>query len=427
MDLDCLGSLILVKKLFPTYRLVRSSRVHPAALHLLGFYAKHFDFISPSEISGQTVDNIIIVDTCVASRVGEYFSNIKKSNPSIRIFDHHVADICDIQGAILEEGNFGANASLLGKKAINSGVTLNSEEATIVLTAIYADTGRLIYENVTRADYEVAAWLLDMGASLNLVKSFLETIREEEQVAVLDQIKPEAYVMHGNEVLLSYLELETNVPGLAAVVEKVMDMRNYDAYFAVFAIPGEKTVLLIGRSQKANIDLHLLFSFYGGGGHPLAASAKIQNRNGREFFEEFKSYLEQSLKPATMAKDIMTKNVFTIHETTSLLDASMFLERVDHTSSPVVNSEGLISGYISLRDIMKGRKHGKMMSPVKAYMSQPVISVGSTTTLREIERLFHKEKIGHLPILEDGKLLGILSRWDFLHHIQTMHEQIAFD
>jgi tRNA nucleotidyltransferase (CCA-adding enzyme) len=321
---------------------------------------------------------------------------------------------CDILDAQIEEGHFGANTSLLGKMAMQEGITLGSEEATIALTAVYSDTGRLSYENVTRDDYEVSAWLLDMGASLRLVKSFLETVREDNQIEVLNLLKPESHLIQGNVILLSYLELEENVAGLSAVVEKIMEVQNPDAYFAVFSIPKQNTVLLIARSQKRKIDLHALLSVYGGGGHQLAASAKISGRNGDEFYEEFKSYLEHSLKPAARAKDIMTKNVFIVQETTSLMEASMFLERVDLTAVPVMDNEGNVSGFISLRDIMKGRKHGKMQSPVKAYMSKPVISANCSTTMREIERIFHKEKIGHIPILEEGKLLGIVTRWDYL-------------
>jgi tRNA nucleotidyltransferase (CCA-adding enzyme) len=55
-----------------------------------------------------------------------------------------------------------------------------------------------------------------------------------------------------------------------------------------------------------------------------------------------------------------------------------------------------------------------MQSPVKAYMSRPVISAGSMVTMREIERIFYRYKIGHLPILDDGKLQGIVTRWDYL-------------
>ena len=422
MDFDCLGSLIIVKKLFPSYRLVRSSRIHPAAQNLFDFYAGYFDFLSPKDIAGEKIDNVIIVDTCVSGRVAEYFSHMRNSNPKIRIFDHHESENCDILDAQLEKGRIGANTSLLGKKAIQQGITLEQEEATIALTAIYADTGRLIYENVCRDDYEVAAWLLDMGASLKLVKSFLETIKINEQLAVLNQLRPEQCLIHGHEILLSYFEMEENVAGLAAVVEKIMDAQNPDAYFAVFSLPRDNTILLIARSQKKTINLDTLLSVYGGGGHQLAASAKIQGRNGEEFFAEFRRFLTDTLKPAASAKDIMTKNVFTIHETTTLMDASIFLERVDLTACPVVDREGNIGGLISLRDIMKGRKQGKMQSPVKAFMSKPVIFADSAITMREIERIFYKHKISHLPILEEGKLLGIVDRWDYLQfQKETFH------
>ena len=413
-DFDCLGSLILVKNIFPGFRLIRSSRVNPSSQKMCDLYESYFDFLSARDISDEKIDNIIIVDTRAAARVSEYFACIKNSTPAIRVFDHHNAENCDIPGAVIEGGSFGANATLLGKIAMAKGITLGSEEATIALTAIYADTGRLIHENITRDDYEVSAWLLDMGASLHLVKNFLETVTEDDQIEVLGRLRPESRTIQGNVILLSYLELKANVSGLAAVVEKIMDMRNPDAYFAVFSIPGDNTILLIARSQSKKIDVQALLSVYGGGGHQLAASTRVTGVEGRQFFKEFKSHLEHSLEPAARALDIMTKNVFTIHETTSLLDASMFLERLDYTGVPVVDKEGDVSGFISLRDIMKGRKHGKMQAPVKAYMSHPVVSAGSTATMREIERIFHKEKIGHLPILEGGKLLGIVTRWDYL-------------
>jgi len=194
-----------------------------------------------------------------------------------------------------------------------------------------------------------------------------------------------------------------------------MEIQNPDAYFAVFFVPKDNTIFLIARSRKEKINLRTLLSVYGGGGHQFAASAKIMGKEGQKFFGEFCSYLENTLEPAVRANDIMTKNVFTIHETTSLIDASMYLERVDLTAVPVVDKNGEVAGFISLRDIMKGRKMGKMQAPVKAYMSRPVISAKSTATIRELEQIFYNHKISHLPILDEGKLLGIVTRWDYLH------------
>ena len=425
MDFDCLGSLIMIKKLFPDYRLLRSSRIQPGTQNMFNFYQHYFDFLAPRDISGEKIENIIIVDTCMAGRVSEYFAHIKNSDPKIQIFDHHQTEDCDIPGAKVERGCFGANTTFLGKMAMGKKLVLEPEEATIALAAIYADTGRLIHENVTRQDYEVSAWLFDMGASLALVKSFLETLREDEQISVLNQLRPAQCLIQGHLILLSYLELEENVAGLSAVVDKIMEMQNPDAYFAVFSIQKDNTVLLIARSQKRQINVNSLLSVYGGGGHQLAASARISGRKGMEFFDSFRASLEHSLEPAVRVKDIMTKNVFTINESTSLMEASIFLESIDRTAVPVVDKNGGVTGVISLRDIMKGRKHGKMHSPVKAYMSKPVISAGSKVTMREIERIFYKHKISHLPILEEGKLLGILNRWDYLQFQRRSAENQA--
>ncbi|GHV44076.1 hypothetical protein AGMMS49546_27430 [Spirochaetia bacterium] len=418
MDLDCLGSLILVKKLFPQYRLVRSKLIHPTARNLYNLYQNYFDFLNPKDLEEERIGNIIIVDTCMAERVGEYLACIRNSDPKIRIIDHHQIENCNILGAAVEGAPLGANTSYLGKLAMAQGITLQSEEATIALTGIYADTGRLIYENVCREDFEVAAWLLDMGASLRLVKSFLETIQDDDQVLALNQIliSMGTREIQGHAVLLSYLEIEENIPGLSLVVEKVMDIKNPDAYFAFFFIPKTKTTFLIARSQKARIDLHELLHGYGGGGHQLAASAKISGREGPAFYEEFLAHLERSLTPATRARDIMTRDVLTVNENNSLLETSLLLEEADLTSAPVLNDKGELTGFISLRDIMKGRKAAVMNAPVKAYMSKPAITAGDAITMREVERIFYKHHIGHLPIMEDSKLAGILTRWDYLQY-----------
>ncbi len=416
MDLDCLGSLIMVKKLFPDFALVRSRLIHPQAAYLYEFYQEYFDFLNPKDLEKEQIDNIIIVDTSSAERVREYLQFIRDSDPVIRIIDHHDTSNCNILGAQLEGAPFGANTSYLGKMAMERGIRLEPEEATIALTGIFADTGRLIYENVCREDFEVCAYLLEQGASLKLVKTFLETIQEDGQIAVLNQLLPvlNTRFIQGHSILLSYIELPENIPGLSFVVEKIMEFQNPDACFLVFFVQKSNTILLIARSQKPQINLHDLLHVYGGGGHQFAASARINGRDGPSFFEEFIMYLERSLIPAVRARDIMTANIHTINENKSLLDVSMLLEDTELTGVPVVNDLGEVSGFIGLKDIMKGRKAGQMKAPVKAYMSRQVISAPGSITVREVERIFYKHHIGHLLIIEDKKLLGIVSRWDYL-------------
>jgi tRNA nucleotidyltransferase (CCA-adding enzyme) len=449
MDLDCLGSLVLIKKLFPDYRLVRSSLIHPVAKKVYNLYHQYFDFLHPEDLDGTTIERIIIVDTCLSSRVKEYFSHIRDSDPEIRIIDHHDPEKCDIMGVTEVEGTMcGANVSNLGKMLIAQGLTLEPEEATIALTAIYADTGRFTFENVKREDFDVSAYLLDQGASIKLAKSFLDTVIEDDQILTLNhllslltvprvavphileapdirwEIRSEGFeetgslaevlTIQGHSILFTYMTLDGNVSGLAGVVEKIMDVENPEAYFAFFFIPKKKTVLLIARSQKHRIDLHELLFPYGGGGHQSAASATISNEDGRVFYIRFLEYLERALKPAIRARDFMTDDVRTIEEHATLMEASKLLETIDMTALPVLNEQGMLSGFISLRDISRGRKNGRMQSPVKSFMVKNVITAPGSITLREVERTFYRHHIGHLPIVEDGRLLGIVSRWDYL-------------
>jgi tRNA nucleotidyltransferase (CCA-adding enzyme) len=416
MDLDCLGSLILVKKLFPGYVLVRSRMIHPAAYNLFNLYENRFGFVEARDLAGKTIENIIVVDTSRAERIKEYFNFIRGPAPEITIYDHHLSEGCDILGANLVGFPWGANTSGLGRLAMERGIEIDGEEATIALTGIYADTGRLIYENTRREDLEAAAWLIDRGASLRLVKSFLEPIKEDQQIETLNQLLLLARNVNiqGNELLLSYLELDGQVAGLAAVVEKVMDVKNPDAFFAVFFVRKNRTALVIARSGKPRIDLHELLSPYGGGGHQAAGSAKVCGVDGPAFYTAFTGYLEHSLTPALRAQDIMTRNVFTVNENATLLEASLRMEEVNHSGFPVLNNQGELTGFLTLKEIMKGRKNAQMASPVRAYMIRDVVSAEPGTTMREIERLFYKHRIGHLPILKEQRLVGMVSRRDYL-------------
>jgi tRNA nucleotidyltransferase (CCA-adding enzyme) len=145
-----------------------------------------------------------------------------------------------------------------------------------------------------------------------------------------------------------------------------------------------------------------------------ARSAKIAGKDGKEVFRDFRAFLDHSLEPAAMVKDIMSTNIVTVADNATLMEASIFMEKENRTSAPVVDAEGFVCGFISLRDIMKGRKNGRMQSPIKAYMSRPVISAAADDTVRDVERLFYRHKIGCLPILESGRLIGMVTRWDYL-------------
>ncbi len=160
-----------------------------------------------------------------------------------------------------------------------------------------------------------------------------------------------------------------------------------------------------------------ILSDFGGGGHCKAAAATIKTVEGRAMYDRIMDYLLEAFSPAATAADIMTGEVSTLLQDMSLLEASLFLEHVSHTGAPVVDANGAIVGFLTLREIMKGRKQGKMLVPVKAFMTRNPVCVAPDTSLREVEDILYQNNIGHLPVLADGRLAGIVTRRDFLDYM----------
>ena len=109
---------------------------------------------------------------------------------------------------------------------------------------------------------------------------------------------------------------------------------------------------------------------------------------------------------------IMTRQTETVDPDDSLAKAKSIMDTVGFRRLVVAKDDTVI-GMLTDRDL---RSHlGYLESTkVNAAMSSPVISVGPKSTIQEAARLMVRHKIGGLPILEGGKLVGIVSTVDLL-------------
>lgn len=130
-------------------------------------------------------------------------------------------------------------------------------------------------------------------------------------------------------------------------------------------------------------------------------------------------------------RGIMTQKPFVVKEEESVGTALSLLRKHGISHLPVVKS-GKVSGMLSIRDIidqvLKPRKKqkrgersgekGKILSiPVKGVMSKPVITIPPEKTLRKATEKMHKFDISSLVITKKGKLVGIITKRDFLEPI----------
>ena len=419
LDLDCIGSMVLAKYLFPGHQVIASRFIHPVARNLYNLYSNHLNFLSSQEFDGAGVEHVVVVDTRSQKRVQEYFEKMREFRGSIDVYDHHPSDGFDIPGAAIHENGCGSNTAFLALELAKRGISPGPDDATIALAGIFADTGNFTHDNVRKEDFAAAEFLIARQASVGMVRRLLGSLKEDHQVSLFHQLLNDIVYQNfrGHIIALGIVELDRQVPGLAAVVEKTFEVEDVDAIFSVFSFRKENDALIIARSKNGVIDVHSLMAAFGGSGHAQASSATIRGRSGGDVFRELLARLDEGLIPAVTAARIMTKELLTIDPDWTLLDASRYLEKIDHTGAPVVASDGKMVGFISLRNIMTGRKGGNMNAPVRAYMVKKVITAGPDATIRSIEELFFRNNIGHLPIVEEGRLVGIVTRTDYLQHV----------
>jgi tRNA nucleotidyltransferase (CCA-adding enzyme) len=418
-DLDCLGSLALAKYLFPQAYGAKSGRLHPAASHLYTLFRDHLSLREPKELRELEIDRLVVLDTRAKDKIEEYLKMLPHPPKTILVLDHHLDQPCTISGAELIESACGANTSLVAKLLMEQNISVPAETATIGLCGIYADTGSFHHDTLAELDFLAAGWLLHQGASLTIVKKLLNKLHHDHQHELFHRILGtlEHHTINGRTITLSLITIPKQLPGLAAIIDQMMEVEPCDALFVTFQLEREESHLIIGRARGEGINLNEALTPFGGGGHPQAASALLKHSLDYPIQTHLIQHLEYCLKAGTSAKDLM-RWVTPIKETWSLLDASLHLERCGETGVAVVNDREEIQGMLTLRDIQKGRKHEQMHAPVKAYMSRKPVTAPLDARIADIERLFYTYDIGHLPIMENHKLLGMVTRSSYLAHLR---------
>ena len=113
-----------------------------------------------------------------------------------------------------------------------------------------------------------------------------------------------------------------------------------------------------------------------------------------------------------IAKDIMTRDVITVSPATTVKGVAMALIKNQISGAPVADKSGKIIGIVSESDIVA--KKGK---DVRSIMSKKVISVVEETPVEEIAELMTTHHIKRLPVMNDGRVVGIVSRADIVSAI----------
>jgi len=131
--------------------------------------------------------------------------------------------------------------------------------------------------------------------------------------------------------------------------------------------------------------------------------------------------------PALKASQIMTTPVVSVQAHSSVVEALNILDASGFRHIPVLSSDNQLVGMVSDRDIARCMcgtgsvcvhcSADKQEVLIDEIMKAPVLTANVDTDARHIARVFVEKRIGAMPVVENSRLAGIITRSDILRAV----------
>ncbi len=412
VDFDALASLAAASMIYPNAEPALPSSINPNVRSFLSLHKSIFDFPAVKDLDLKTVSRMIVVDTNRWSRLEGVGVLHKRPDLDVHIWDHH-PETGDIPATLSHQDCVGATVTLLVEAMKERGIDFTSIHATLFLAGIYEDTGHLTFPSTTARDLRAAAYLLERHADLKVIQTILRPTYGPRQKDILFKMLAETnrIKLHGHRMSISKVDIEGHIPGLAEVVSMYRNVVNVDVAFGIFRDARSDRCMVIGRSGIDSFDVGAVMRIMGGGGHSGAGSAMIKSV-GADAIETWLSEIVKDYKQVPIQiSDLMSFPVDSVPPDAPMQEVASILNEKGYSGMPVMEGDALV-GIISRRDVDKVTKDFQWRSPVKAFMTRNVITVTPRHSVAEAMRVLIKNDIGRLPVIDDGRVIGILSRSD---------------
>lgn len=419
-DFDALACTIAATLLYPGALAVLPRSLNPNVRAFLSIHKDHFDTCNAKDIDLQRVGRLIVVDVNRWERL-EGLSNLKKRKDlEIIVWDHH-SNPSNIDTTECYQAETGAAITLMVQELKVRKTMISPIQATLFLTGLYEDTGHLTFPSTRPEDVYAAAWLMERGADLNVLGTFLRPAYGQRQKEILFEMVRNATRTRvaGYSVSIAHQQVDGHVDGLAVVVRMYRELVNVDAAFGIFNSSNGERCMVIGRSNVEGVNIGALMQALGGGGHPGAGSAMLRQVNPEAVQEMILELIQGNQQASVQVSDLMSFPVETVAADKSMREVADILHQKGCTGLPVVEAEKL-AGVISRRDFRKLKRESQLDAPVKAFMSRDPVTIAPGLSPVAAARLMVKHDVGRLPVVEDGRLIGIVTRSDVMTYFYDL-------
>ena len=411
-DFDALASVIAAKLLYPGSIPILPKSLNPNVKAFLSIHKDLLQVDSVGDINMNEISRLIVVDLNSWERLDKMEDLRSREDLEIILWDHH-SNGGNISAALRYHEEVGAAATLLVMQLKKERKILTPIQATLFLAGIYEDTGNLTFPSTTAKDAHAAAYLLECKADLSIINTFLRPAYSEKQKDILFRMLQTAnrVKINGHTISTNKVEIQGHINSLAVVVHMYMEIVNTDVAFGIFSNPDQGRCFVIGRSRADNFDMGSIMRSMGGGEHPSAGSALLKSVNPDAVEAWVLELVSGNQQTSVQISDLMSFPVITVQIDTPMKKVAEILREKGCTGVPVVDG-GKLAGIISRRDFRKIKKESQLKAPVKAFMSPDVMTIAPGKSPMQAARLMVKHDIGRLPVVDDGRIIGIITRSD---------------
>lgn len=419
-DFDAIASLLGASLLFSEAQPVLPHKIKRNVAGFLSLYLNQFPFVEPRHLPRGCVERAVLVDT-------RSYNAVKGMDEStdFLVVDHHSAAHPLPPGwAVWQESlgphTTGANATLFVERLMHQNRRLSSLTSTLLALGIYEDTGSLLYASTTHRDIRCAAWLVEQGARLEVVRRYLHyppTLAQQELTAQLTE-SAEHLTIAGRNIVFAVAEAHKYEDELSGPTQVLMDLFDPDALFLIVDMGPH--IQVVARSSTDAVDVGMVAERLGGGGHGRAAAALLQGTTLAEVRRRIVDLIQEDASPPATVSQIMSRGrPHTLDEEMPVGEAMDLMKRYGHEGFPVLRKGGIgrgqLAGILTRRDADRALNHRLGTLPVQKIMRQGSHAIGADAPVGELHRLMVESGWGQIPVVDEaGALTGIVTRTDLL-------------
>lgn len=264
-------------------------------------YLPNWELVSPPPSSRESFDAVVFLDNSTLKRLGTALPAIGSAPVRINI-DHHVSN--EGYGDInLIDPSAPATGQILFEYFTATGSPVDPAMAANLYAAISTDTGSFQYRGTDARTFRAAAALVEAGVDVASLSLEMYDRQPMRRLGLLRHALNTASFLCGGRLATFSLSL-ADVVSLGVLPEDnegIIDhLRSVDGVVAAvfFEELHEGKVRVSARSKDPRVDVCKVCASFGGGGHPLAAGARVRGSLA-EVSEKFSNALSDEIRNRT--------------------------------------------------------------------------------------------------------------------------------